>query len=65
MIKSLINKYQTFIKYIISAGISYAIDLFAFTIFCFVFKTQEAYILIATILARVISSFINFLINKK
>lgn len=64
MIKSLINKYQTFIKYIISAGISYAIDLFAFTIFCFVFKTQEAYILIATILARVISSFINFLINK-
>lgn len=64
MIKSLISKYKIFIKYIISAGISYAIDLAAFTIFCFAFKSNGAYILIATVLARIISSFANFMINK-
>lgn len=64
MIK-LINKYMVFIKYIISAGISFGLDILLFTIFNILFKNISSFsIIIATILARVISSCINFLINK-
>lgn len=65
-IKELINKYMTFIKYIFSAGISFLIDLTLFTIFNLIFKNiiEEYAIIIATILARIISSFINYHINR-
>ena len=57
---NLIKKYQTFLKYIIVAGISFILDITLFTIFNYLFSK----IIIATILARVISSFINYLLNK-
>jgi hypothetical protein len=66
MIKNLINRYKTFIKYIISAGISFAVDLILFTIFSKIFKLAiGSYGIIAgTITARIISSFINYNINR-
>ena len=65
---TIINKYKTFIKYIFSAGISFFIDITLFTIFLFLLKNTirdtSLSILVATISARAISSFINYLINK-
>ena len=65
-IKKLIVRYTTFIKYIISAGLSFGIDLVLFTIFIALFKplVDDASIFLATICARVISSFFNYLINR-
>lgn len=63
-IKNLIKKYETFIKYIFVAGISFVIDIILFTIFNSLLNFKER-ILIATILARVISSFINYLLNRE
>lgn len=60
-IKSLLKKYETFIKYIFVAGISFTIDIVFFNIFNIVFAKK---IIIATILARIISSFINYLLNR-
>ena len=63
---NLIKKYSIFIKYIISAGISFAIDLTLFTLFNFLLKgvLSDLSIILATILARIISSFINYLMNR-
>lgn len=58
--KQLFKKYETFIKYIIVAIISFLIDITLFTIFNML--TQK--IVLSTVLARVISSFINYLLNK-
>ena len=58
---NLIKKYQMFLKYILVAGISFAIDILFFTLFNSLFFLN---IIVATILARVISSFINYLLNK-
>ncbi len=65
-IKDLIIKYKTFIKYIFSAGISFAIDLTLFTIFNLLFKNfiKDYSIIAATICARVISSVINYHMNR-
>lgn len=67
-IKKIISKYITFIKYIFSAGISFLIDITLFTVFLFIFKhgikSEELSITVATISARAISSFINYIINK-
>ena len=62
----LIKQYQTFIKYMISAGISFILDLGLFTLFNILLKTNlsSKSILVATILARAISSFINYLLNR-
>lgn len=55
------------IKYIFSSGTSFVIDLLFFTIFNYllngVFNTEA--IIIATILARTISSLYNYLINSR
>lgn len=66
MIKEMINKYITFIKYIGSAGISYVIDMLVFIICSYLFREIKvvSYILISTVVARVISSLINFILNK-
>ena len=63
---NLFRKYQTFIKYVISAGISFIIDLTLFTLFNYLLKDAIAAfsIIAATILARIISSFINYLMNR-
>jgi len=61
IIKDLFKKYETFIKYLIVAGISFIMDILFFNVFYIVFAKK---IIIATILARVISSFINYLLNR-
>ena len=68
MIAKIIDKYKTFIKYMFSAGISFFIDITLFTIFLFLLKNTikdtSLSILVSTISARAISSFINYLINR-
>lgn len=65
-ILDLIKKYKLFLKYIVSAGISFVLDLSLFTVFSILLKGNKVvnYILIATILARIISSLINYLLNR-
>ncbi len=65
-LKKVINNYKTFLKYIISAGISFCVDILLFTFFYNLLKniTSLDIIIAATILARIISSFINYLLNK-
>lgn len=60
-LKNSLKKYEMFIKYIFVAGISFVIDIVFFNIFNMVFVGN---IIIATILARIISSFINYLLNR-
>ena len=56
----LINKYLVFIKYLFVAGFSFLLDISLFTLFNYGLKN----IILSTILARIISSFINYLLNK-
>ncbi len=65
-LRLLINKYQVFLKYFISAGIAFALDLTLFNIFNRLLSSliNDKSIIIATIMARVISSFINYLTNR-
>lgn len=49
------------IKYLFSSGSSFVIDIMLFTLFNYLFKS----ILIATIIARVISSLYNYLVNSR
>ena len=61
-LNEIINKYKMFLKYLGVAIISFVIDIFFFTVFNTLLKLS---IILATILARLISSFINFLLNKE
>ena len=63
---NLIKKYKTFIKYVISAGISFVLDLALFTIFSKLLGLVigDIAIIVGTILARIISSLINYFLNK-
>lgn len=65
MIK-LIKKYETFIKYIFSAGISFILDLVLFTFFSKLLGLAigDISIIVGTILARIISSLVNYFLNK-
>lgn len=65
-IKDSIRIYSLFFKYIVSALLSFVVDISLFAIFVHIFKsiTYAGYIYIATVLARVISSFVNYLVNK-
>lgn len=64
---NLIKRNKTFFVYVLSAGSSFFIDLLLFTIFNALFSKFLGYgsIIVATILARVLSSLYNFLINSK
>ena len=64
---SLIRKNKTFFRYVLSAGSSFFIDLLLFTIFNSLFSKVFGYesIILSTILARILSSFYNFVINSK
>lgn len=64
MIKRFINKPSTFIKYLISGGLCFFIDILLFTIFNFIFTKSTYHIIYATILARIISSVVNYSINR-
>jgi len=60
-----IRIYKTFIKYILSAISSFLLDIAVFAVI--VFATKEfsvQYILISTVIARVISSFYNYMVNR-
>jgi len=60
-----IRIYKTFIKYVISAFSSFLLDIALFAVLTFITKDiLLAYILISTIIARVISSFYNYQVNK-
>jgi putative flippase GtrA len=61
-IVNIIKKYEIFINYLVVAGLSFLIDIAFFTLFNFIFNNK---ILLSTILARIISSFINYLLNKE
>lgn len=58
--KKWLKKYIVFLKYISVSIISFLIDILFFNLFIFIIKS----VFYATILARIISSFINFLLNK-
>ena len=66
MLVNLFNKYKVFLKYIISAFISFALDLILFSLFSLLLKKGigDKSIFIATIMARVISSLVNYFINR-
>ncbi len=57
----LLKKYEMFLKYISVAIISFLIDISFFKLFLIIFNNN---IILSTILARIISSFINYLLNK-
>lgn len=63
---NLIKNKITFIKYIFSSGISFVVDLSLFLVFNILLKKSigDSSIFVATILARVISSLINYLLNR-
>ena len=63
MLKELIKKYEMFLKYIFVAGISFLIDITLFAFFNRILNFSFN-IILATILARIISSFINYLMNR-
>lgn len=58
-------KIETIIKYIFSAGTSFLLDLGLFTIFILIFGNSTKGIFISTILARIMSSLYNYMINSR
>lgn len=59
--------FKVFFKYIFASFSSFAIDILLFDIFCKLIGgvNQSYYIIVATILARIISSIYNYVINHK
>ena len=55
--KKVMNKYYMFLKYILVAGLSFFIDITIFTILNTLLRCN--------FIARIISSFINYLLNKE
>lgn len=60
---NILKKYETFLKYIVVAILSFLIDISLFNLFFIIFKGDNK-AFIATVVARVISSIINFILNK-
>lgn len=58
------DKIKVFFKTSISSIISAGVDIFVFYILSINFKREYFYIVLATIIARIISGTVNFLINK-
>lgn len=58
------DKIKVFFKTSISSIISASVDIFVFYILSINFKREYFYIVLATIIARIISGTVNFLINK-
>lgn len=65
-LKDSIRIYKLFIKYILSAISSFALDILLFAIFMNVLPSSvEHKIIVSTVMARVISSLYNYFINSK
>lgn len=63
---SFLKKFQTILAYIGASGLSFVVDLAAFSIILFFLNSHSASaIIIASYLARAISSIFNYIINKK
>ncbi len=63
--KKLYEKFSVYINYLISSGISFFLDLGLYTLFILLLEDRVSKaIIISSYLARAISSFINYLINK-
>lgn len=58
------KKNNTFYKYLISGGLCFLFDIVLFTIFNYLLGNNPNHIIYATIFARIISSFINYLLNR-
>lgn len=63
MIIELIKKYETLLKYLLIAILSFLIDITIFTIFNSILDIKHK-IIIATIIARIISSLFNYYFNR-
>ncbi|WP_034765427.1 bifunctional glycosyltransferase family 2/GtrA family protein [Rossellomorea vietnamensis] len=65
-IKDSIKIYSVFLKFIVSSFASFGVDILLFTIFALMLKDTlpDSFIIVSTVLARVLSSFINFMINR-
>lgn len=65
-IKDSIRIYSLFFKYIVSSLLSFVVDIVMFALFVKIFKniSYAMYIYIATVLARIVSSYVNYIVNK-
>lgn len=59
-----INSLLTPVKYIFSSGISFVVDQLLFNLLMFILK-DNIFIIISKLIARAISSLLNFLLNSK
>lgn len=64
--KNFLNKYKTIFTYLLSSGLSFAVDIISFSIIFYFIKDRflDA-ILLSSYVARVISSVVNYIVNKK
>lgn len=53
------------IKYLFSAGSSFVLDLICFTVLIIIFGSSTRMIFLSTLLARILSSIYNYLINSR
>ena len=64
--KKIINKYNTFIKYVFSSGVCLVLDLSLFTLFNYLLKDKLGLlsITVSIVLSRIISSCLNYYLNR-
>ena len=66
-IKDSMRIYSLFLKYILASMFSFLVDIALFTLFVSLFRDviYDSYVYVATVLARAISSFVNYRLNLK
>ena len=64
--KNFLNKYKTIFTYLLYSGLSFVFDIISFSIILYFIKDRflDA-ILLSSYVARVISSVVNYIVNKK
>ena len=64
--KNFLNKYKTVFTYLLSSGLSFIVDIISFSIILYFIKDRFVdAILLSSYVARVISSVVNYIVNKK
>lgn len=64
--KKFLNKYKTIFTYLLSSGLSFVVDIISFSIILYFIKDRFVdAILLSSYVARVISSVVNYIVNKK
>ena len=64
--KKFLNKYKTVFTYLLSSGLSFVVDIIAFSIILYFIKGRFVNaILLSSYTARAISSVVNYFVNKK